>query len=193
MSRPRRGRLRLAADLGLAVLLFFLLAALAVRLEDKRTRVEQGAAFVVDGDTLALGGRRIRLVGIDAPEYAQTCRRAGADYACGRLARQALVEAVAGRPVSCSGSRLDRYGRLLGDCRAGEVDLNRAQVAAGWAVAYGGFEAEERAARAAGLGLWAGEFERPQDWRRRHNGRDEPRHDVLAAIGDWLRAFFRLP
>ncbi len=193
MSRPRRGRLRLAADLGLAVLLFFLLAALAVRLEDKRTRVEQGAAFVVDGDTLALGGRRIRLVGIDAPEYAQTCRRAGADYACGRLARQALVEAVAGRPVSCSGSRLDRYGRLLGDCRAGEVDLNRAQVAAGWAVAYGDFEAEERAARAAGLGLWAGEFERPQDWRRRHEGRDEPRHDVLAAIGDWLRAFFRLP
>jgi endonuclease YncB( thermonuclease family) len=193
MSRPRRGRLRLAADLGLAVLLFFLLAALAVRLEDKRTRVEQGAAFVVDGDTLDLGGRRIRLVGIDAPEYAQTCRRAGADYACGRLARQALVEAVAGRPVSCSGSRLDRYGRLLGDCRAGEVDLNRAQVAAGWAVAYGDFEAEERAARAAGLGLWAGEFERPQDWRRRHNGADEPRHDVLAAIGDWLRAFFRLP
>ena len=175
------------------MLLFSLLAALAVRLEDTRTRVEQGAAFVVDGDPLALGGRRIRLVGIDAPEYGETCRRAGSAYACGRLARQALVEAIAGRPVSCSGNRVDRYGRLLGDCRAGEADLNRAQVAAGWAVAYGDFEAEERAARAAGLGLWAGEFEWPQDWRRRHDGMDEPRHDTLAAIGDWLRAFFRLP
>ena len=179
MSRPRRGRLRLAADLGLAVLLFSLLAALAVRLEDKRTRVEQGAAFVVDGDTLALGGRRIRLVGIDAPEYAQTCRRAGADYACGRLARQALVEAVAGRPVSCSGSRLDRYGRLLGDCRAGEVDLNRAQVAAGWAVAYGGFEAEERAARAPGPRPVAGGLQAPQGRRRRSPRRTSPRRSAV--------------
>ncbi|MGB3831945.1 MAG: thermonuclease family protein [Mesorhizobium sp.] len=190
---PRRGPWRVAGDFALMTGLFALLAVLVVQLDARQTRVQEGTAFVVDGDTLAVAGQRVRLRGIDAPESRQTCRKAGAEYACGRQARQALVQAIAGRRVSCSGSSLDRYGRLLGDCRAGDADLNRTQVAAGWAVAYGDFESEERGARAARLGIWAGEFERPQDWRWRHDGMDEPRHDLLAAIGGWLRAFFHLP
>ena len=183
----------MAGDLVLMMLLFAALAALAVRLDARQAQERQGVPTVADGDLLTLAGQRVRLRGIDAPEYGQTCRRAGADYPCGKLARQALVQAIAGQPVSCSGSRHDRYGRVLGDCRAGDVDLNRVMVASGWAVAYGDFKAEERAAREAGLGIWAGDFEQPQDWRRRRNGMDEPRHDLLAAIGDWLREFFPLP
>ncbi len=138
----------MAGDLVLMMLLFAALAALAVRLDARQTQERQGVPTVADGDSLTLAGQRVRLRGIDAPEYGQTCRRAGADYPCGKLARQALVQAIAGQPVSCSGSRHDRYGRLLGDCRAGDVDLNRAMVASGWAVAYGDFTAEERAALA---------------------------------------------
>ena len=190
---PRRGRLRVLGDYALMILLFGVLIALVSKLDRTQTRTQRGAAFISDGDSLTLDGRRVRLRGIDAPEYMQVCRNEnGADYACGKLARQALVQLIAARPVSCEGRQQDRYGRLLGDCSAGDVDLNRALVLAGWAVAYGDFAAEEAAARAARRGIWAGSFERPQDWRRRHDGRqDEGRQDILAAIGDWLREFFR--
>ncbi len=190
--RPRRSLGRRILDYGLTIALFALLALLAARLDRIETRNEQGAATVNDGDTITLGQERIRLRGIDAPEYTQTCRRDGADYACGRMARQALVGLIGGRAVSCTGWQRDRYGRLLGECRAGDVDLNSALVAAGWAVAYGGYEAEERQARAAKLGVWAGSFDRPQDWRRGHGGQVERSHDTLGSIGDMLRELFRL-
>ena len=190
---PRCGRLRVLGDYALMILLFGALIALVSKLDRTETRTQRGAAFISDGDSLTLDGRRVRLRGIDAPEYMQVCRNDdGADYACGKLARQALVQLIAARPVSCEGRQQDRYGRLLGDCSVGDVDLNRALVLAGWAVAYGDFAAEEAAARAARRGIWAGSFERPQDWRRRHDDRqDEGRQDILAAIGDWLREFFR--
>jgi endonuclease YncB( thermonuclease family) len=43
-------------------------------------------------------------------------------------------------------------------------------VREGHAVDYyqGGYQAAEREARTARRGLWRGDFERPQDWRRRH-------------------------
>jgi endonuclease YncB( thermonuclease family) len=187
-----RGRWRTIADYALMLALFAALALLVALFDKSQRRVELGRALVGDGDSLTLAGQRIRLRGIDAPEYTQTCRKVGADYACGRLARQALVDLIANRPVTCTGSRADRYGRLLGDCEVNGLDLNRTMVSSGWAVAYGDFDAEEKAARAEGRGVWAGEFERPQDWRQRHDGRDEPRHDILAMIGDWLREFFHL-
>lgn len=190
-SRPRRSLWRRLFDYGLVIALFGLLALLVARLDRIETRNEQGAATVNDGDTLTLGKERIRLRGIDAPEYTQTCRRAGADYACGRMARQALVGLIGGRRVSCVGWQRDRYGRLLGECKAGDVDLNRALVAAGWAVAYGGYEAEERKARSAKVGVWAGSFDLPQDWRRTHGDRTEASHDKQGWLGDGLREWFR--
>ncbi|RUU55005.1 thermonuclease family protein, partial [Mesorhizobium sp. M2C.T.Ca.TU.009.01.2.1] len=120
------------------------------------------------------------------------CQKAGADYPCGKLARQSLVRLIAGRPVSCSGWQRDRYGRLLGDCRAGDTDLNRSQVQAGWAVAFGGFETEEAVARAAKVGIWAGTFEEPQQWRDSHHDAPvERKHGMLASFGDALREFVR--
>jgi endonuclease YncB( thermonuclease family) len=44
-------------------------------------------------------------------------------------------------------------------------------VAEGLAVAFGAYKSEEAQARSARRGLWASEFERPQDWRRRNNTR----------------------
>jgi endonuclease YncB( thermonuclease family) len=41
-------------------------------------------------------------------------------------------------------------------------------VEEGFAVAFGAYQIEEAAARSARRGIWASEFERPQEWRRRH-------------------------
>jgi endonuclease YncB( thermonuclease family) len=132
------------------------------------------AVRVVDGDTLHAGDQRIRLLGIDAPEKAQTCRDAqGRSWACGLAATARLQALVAHGQVACAPQGHDRYGRTLAVCSAGDVaDVGRVLVRAGYAVSYmsrgDGYLAEEDAARDDGVGLWRGAFERPADWRRRH-------------------------
>lgn len=188
---PPRSLWRKLVDYGLTLILLGLLILLAARLDRVETRKAQGTAIVNDGDSITLGSERIRMRGIDAPEYQQICRKDGTDYPCGKLARQSLVLLISGKPVSCSGWQRDRYGRLLGDCKADGMDLNRAQVEAGWAVAYGDFETEEAGARAGKAGIWAGTFDEPQDWRQtHHDGPFERKHGTLASIGDALREIF---
>ena len=154
MRRPARPRSRLRRlwDWLLTFAILGLLILLAARLDRTETRSLAGRVTVNDGDSITLGTERIRLRGIDAPEFDQTCRKDGADYPCGRRAREALVARIGGRPVSCTGWERDKYDRLLATCTAGGSDLNRGQVEAGWAIAYGGYEAEEAAARQKGEG-----------------------------------------
>ena len=129
-----------------------------------------GYPAVIDGDTLRLNGERIRIVGIDAPETNQTCTDAsGRRWACGRVATQRLSALISGGRVECTAKGRDRYGRILAACAADDVgDLGGAMVRAGYAVDYGGYWLTEVGARLRRRGLWAGDFERPQDWRRRH-------------------------
>lgn len=190
--RPRARRRRRLADALLALAAFGALAVVAARapLLVRPHETLHGPARVADGDSLVVGGVRVRLEGIDAPELAQTCTRGGRDYACGREAQAALARLAAGGTVSCEGSGRDRYGRVLARCTAGTIELNRAMVEAGWAVAYGDYGAQETAARRAGRGLWAGSFERPQEWRRVHGGLAEAPHGGLSAVWGWLRGLF---
>ncbi|MBN9063269.1 MAG: hypothetical protein BGP06_10175 [Rhizobiales bacterium 65-9] len=133
-----------------------------------------GAATAVDGDSLRLDGRSIRLKGLDAPEYRQTCQGPDGETPCGREARQALARLLARAPVVCSLKGRDRYGRDLAYCRAGDLDINAALVRDGHAVAYGEYAAEEAEARANRRGLWRLSFEKPSVWREKHPrpGRD---------------------
>lgn len=114
-----------------------------------------GPARVIDGDTLLVRGQSFRLLSIDAPETAQKC----GNIACGAAATAYLVSLTKGYSVTCVGTEQDRYGRLLAHCRANGADLGHQMVAAGHAVVfrrYGDeYDAEERAARAAGLGFWS--------------------------------------
>ena len=191
-SGRRAGPLRRVLDVLLAVAILGGLLVVAARFERVEERSLSGQARVADGDSLVLEGERIRLRGIDAPELAQRCRKAGSDYACGSSARDALVAMVSGRPVICTGWERDRYGRLLAACSAGGVELNRELVSSGWAVAYGDFVAEEAAARKAGRGLWAGSFETPQGWRKQHGGMVEDEHLLFGRIVSWLRQALRI-
>ena len=129
---------------------------------------------VIDGDSLKTGGEQIRLIGIDAPEPHQTCRDAQSrEWPCGRAARKRLAELVSKGGVTCTPHGKDRYGRTLAVCSAGNIpDVGEVLVREGYAVNFAlsssGYPAAERDARAARRGLWQGDFERPQDWRRRH-------------------------
>lgn len=128
----------------------------------------EGAAKLVDGDSLFVGGKEVRLKGIDAPEGRQTCTRAGKSWPCGEEARRQLSRLIAGQRVICNSTETDQHGRLLGVCTAGGKELNREMVREGFAMSYGRYEAEQREAKAAGRGLWSGEFQPPREWRRDH-------------------------
>lgn len=133
------------------------------------TPLEQlGGRVVVDGDSLRIGSRDIRILGIDAPELHQTCTRDSRAFACGQAAKEELGRLTAGADVQCRITGRDRYGRSLARCMAGTRDLGAALVAQGMAVAYGAYDDEERLAREARRGLWAGLFERPSEWRKLH-------------------------
>ena len=130
-----------------------------------------GAAQVIDGDTLVIGERRIRILGIDAPEMDQTCQDvAGQTRHCGGDARRALVAHVARQQVSCHVAGQDRYGRDLARCATGGTELPEWLVREGCAIPadeeQGRYRAVGREAEASRTGIWAGSFMRPMDWRR---------------------------
>jgi len=127
-----------------------------------------------DADTLAVlhdgVKRKIRLVGIDAPEIQQTCEdQTNTVYSCGVSARQALIGLVGhSRQVRCEVQKPDRYGRLLGICYNQEnIEINRALIQMGWAVSYMSalYKKDADAARIAHIGLWQGTFTAPNIWR----------------------------
>lgn len=187
----RQRRLPRWLDYMLAAIILGLLVLVAARIDRVAERSNAGMATIHDGDTLTIQGERVRLKGIDAPEYQQTCTAGTRTYPCGRRARAALAAMTAGKAVACTGWERDRYGRLLANCSVGDpaLDINGEMVLQGWAVAYGGYRGEEAAARNAKRGIWQGGFQRPGDWRREHEHyhADEPEHDALANIWRWLR------
>ena len=126
---------------------------------------------VVDGDTaiLRLDGddRRVRLLGVDAPESVTPdrpveCYGPQAAAAARRLMPQGAAVLVATDPTQ---GAEDRFGRLLAEVTAGDADgtVNVALVRAGAAEVFRGdgrgrlqpaLRAAEREARNARRGLW---------------------------------------
>ncbi|MDE0035809.1 MAG: thermonuclease family protein [Deltaproteobacteria bacterium] len=128
-----------------------------------------GLALAIDGDTLELDGVRVRLHGVDAPEYDQPCRSGGRRWPCGREARRALAARIHGRRVACEVRDRDSYGRVVATCSVARQDINAWMVANGWALAYRRYSraylAEESRARVAKRGVWRGDFVAPWKWR----------------------------
>lgn len=148
-----------------------------------------GSPYIIDGDTLTIDKRRIRLQGIDAPELRQTCAVNGEAYDCGSQSRKALLEKIDHRPVRCMTSDYDQYGRDLARCFVGDIDLNGWMVEQGFAVSYHDYRTEEARARQARRGLWAGTFDTPQDWRKanRTGSQDEMEPSATASVMIYLR------
>jgi endonuclease YncB( thermonuclease family) len=131
---------------------------------------QEGPARVIDGDTLDIAGERVRLHGIDAPEKDQTCTINGNVWECGIASWGYLVQLLAGQVATCDQRDIDQYGRTVAVCFVDDQDINATMVAEGWALAYQEYSLDyvpqERAAEAAGLGLWQGDFIPPREWRR---------------------------
>jgi endonuclease YncB( thermonuclease family) len=157
-----------------------------------------GIPRVVDGDTIIINEVRIRLEGIDAPESTQACgkspapaagtlpfgqphmlgkpdrapnERSGDQWACGPEATRHLTRLIGHSTVRCDDLGPDKYGRTLGRCFVGAININAAMVRAGYAWAYVkyskdyvGLEAEARAER---IGIWQGEAMPAWDYRKR--------------------------
>ncbi len=151
-----------------------------------------GVGQAKDGDSLTVGGREVRLFGIDAPEFDQTCTRDEQTWACGAAAADQLAKLVTGRQVICLPTGVDRYQRVLARCMAGSSDINSRMVELGHAVAYrqysSDYVAAEERAKLARRGLWAGKFELPSDYRRGDSveaSQSTKRSAPKASSSDW--------
>lgn len=131
-----------------------------------------GRMTVIDGDTGEIHGTHIRLDGVDAPESRQLCQDAsGRNYRCGQASANALDAFLsASQPISCRPTGKS-YNRIVATCRRADgADVNRWLVASGYALDWpkysrGRYAGEQRQARAARLGVWAGRFEMPCAYR----------------------------
>ncbi|OGW90511.1 MAG: hypothetical protein A3D28_05480 [Omnitrophica bacterium RIFCSPHIGHO2_02_FULL_63_14] len=118
---------------------------------------------VIDGDTLELrNGERVRLIGIDAPEYRPWDRQV---EPYGREASLYARRRFDGKTVRLEYDTdlRDNYGRLLAYVYDGDEFMNEALIEEGYARAvyfrpngryYSRLKAAERRARGARKGLW---------------------------------------
>lgn len=128
---------------------------------------------VVDGDSLELNGKRIRLVGIDAPELFQTCHdAAGKKYDCGKKSQAFLKSLILNaqqkkQKIHCRSEGKDIYNRNLSVCYAGKLNLNLEMIKNGWAVCYRSetYAKTEQTVRQKKVGIWQGKFMRPEIFR----------------------------
>ncbi len=151
-------------------LLTLLLALPAVaQTENDAVRAAASARFqVIDGDTVKFGPQLIRLFGIDAPEKGQSCD--DGKWFPGPLAKKALENFIANRPVACKQVDYDaRNNRPLARCFAGDDDVQAMMVSAGWAwssrLYSDRYAPEEREAVAQKLGVHGHRCVPPWEWR----------------------------
>ena len=159
--------------------IFFILTYNDVRSEN--INKISGFAKVVDGDTIKINSKKIRLYGIDAPEKKQKCKKTyltisfmsfTKDYMCGEVSTQKLIIKINKQKLNCNILDIDRYKRLIGECFKRNINLNSWMVSNGYAVAYRKYSkkyvSDEINAKNNKLGIWQGKFEMPWDYRRKN-------------------------
>ena len=141
-----------------------------------------GVPKIIDGDTVHINTKKIRLEGIDAPEIKQQCKKPflkisaiigfefNKNYLCGVIAKKKLIDKINYSKIKCITSSKDRYKRFLATCYKDKINLNKWMVRNGLAVAYKRYSKDylrdEIYAKQNKLGLWKGSFIRPEKWRK---------------------------
>jgi len=106
---------RFTRPLRRAAFLLMALAIAAALMAKTGAQAQQSSALdarvskILDGDTFTLSGesRRIRVWGLDAPEW---------DQQGGSNATATLRSLISGKTLRCNVLDIDRYGRLVGQC-----------------------------------------------------------------------------
>ena len=119
------------------ILMFFVAVVGLVVLSDRSVAVAEQASVlearvskVLDGDTFTLKGqsRRIRVWGLDAPEW---------DHAGGSAATATMSGLIAGQTLRCQVLDMDRYGRFVAQCFLPDGrDIAAEMIRAGAATEY---------------------------------------------------------
>ena len=153
----------------LGLLAFFLALPASAQTDNDTVRSTSRPRFqVVEGDSVKFGKQLIHLFGIDAPEKLQPCD--DGKWFPGPMATAALIQIIAGRPVSCRQVDYDHKNqRPVAQCYAGNDDLQEQMVLAGWAWAYTQYSdryvPEEKDAIARKVGVHAHRCQPPWEWR----------------------------
>ena len=140
-----------------------------------------GYAKIIDGDTIKINSKKIRLHGIDAPEKKQVCKKPyitivffsfSKNYLCGQVSTDKLTKKINNQIIKCKIKNVDRYNRLIGECYKRNENLNSWLVSNGYAVAYRKYSkkyiSNEINAKNNKLGIWQGKFEMPWNFRRKN-------------------------
>jgi endonuclease YncB( thermonuclease family) len=131
--------------------------------------IYRGQAEVVGPVTLSVAAKRIVLYGVDAPVKGQPCRAGSMTWDCATASAKTLLNLIGMQEITCEQRCTDLFGRVFAICKAGDVDINRALVEAGMAVALPkettDYREAEAAAKAKGIGIWRGPFMSPADYR----------------------------
>ena len=126
--------------------------------QDKKEELQGTVVRVIDGDTFDLEGEvRIRLAGVEAPEYPKGC--------LSNQAKERLEELILGKEVEIEVIEKDNFGRQIGFIRVGDVFIDKILVEEGLArvVLYSKrkklkhqdeFIQAEREAKEKNLGIW---------------------------------------
>ena len=160
-------------------LLFFFFTYNDVKSQE--LKIISGIAKVIDGDTIKIERNKIRLFGIDAPEKKQKCKKPwlsisfltfNSNYQCGVISTNKLKSKINDKFIMCKFNNKDRYNRFIAECYKDKTNINRWMVLNGYAVAYRKyskkFVSDENLAKTDKLGLWAGTFKMPWDWRKKN-------------------------
>lgn len=126
---------------------------------------------ITDGDTIVIEDFfKIRMYGIDAPEKRQKCQdKKGIEYACGLDATAKLTKLIGKKRITCIHHTSEKYGRFVFQCKNAQgVDVNQMMVKSGMAVSeYGAdYQKDEEIAKENKIGIWSGNFIRPNEWRK---------------------------
>ena len=141
-----------------------------------------GTPKIIDGDSVNISNKKIRLEGIDAPEIKQRCKKPvlkisifigyqfSKNYSCGVTSKMKLINKINNSKIKCISSSKDRYKRYLAICYKDKINLNKWMVRNGYAVAYKRYSKDyvkdEEFAKENKLGLWQGSFMMPEKWRK---------------------------
>lgn len=147
----RRARAIQFAIGGAALACFALMFCVVAKGEE----VAGARIVIIDGDTVAIGAERIRILNIDAPESFRS--RCMAELVAGLDAKERLAELLRPGPVSidrceASGRCKDAYGRTLARLSVAGRDVGEVLVAEGRALPW----KPGKAAREARLAHWCG-------------------------------------